>query len=70
MMVTMVAAFLLTLRKHLILWIKTYFLKKLEHYDITGISNKWLASYLSNRNQFVKINFFNSDIADNISWLP
>ena len=22
------------------------------------------------RNQFVKINFFNSDIADNISWLP
>ena len=54
MMVTMVAAFLLTLRKHLILWIKTYFLKKVEHYDITGISNKWLASYLSNKKSICK----------------
>ena len=31
-------------------------LKKLEYYGVRGISNKWFASYLSNRKQFVSIN--------------
>ena len=28
---------------------------KLDHYGIRGISNKWLPSYLTERNQFVSI---------------
>ena len=36
-------------------------LKKLEYY---GISNKWFASYLSNRKQFVSINGYKSNLAD------
>ena len=28
-------------------------LKKQEYYGVTGISNKWFASYLGNRKQFV-----------------
>ena len=39
-------------------------LKKLEHYGVRGISNKWFASYLSNRNQFVSINGYKSNLAD------
>ena len=35
-------------------------LKKLEHYGIRGLSNSWFKSYLSNRQQFVSINGFNS----------
>ena len=31
-------------------------LSKLDSYDIRGISNNWLKSYLSNRKQFVSIN--------------
>ena len=36
-------------------------LEKLNHYGITGISNDWFRSYLSDRTQFVSINGFNSD---------
>ena len=36
-------------------------LEKLNTYVITGISNGWFRSYLSNRTQFVAINGFNSD---------
>ena len=39
-------------------------LKKLEHYGVRGISNKWFASYLSNRKQFVSINGYKSSLAD------
>ena len=41
-------------------------LKKLEHYSIRGICDKWFLSYLTNRNQFVSINDFNSALAVNI----
>ena len=34
---------------------------KLEHYGIRGIAKDWLASYLSNRNQFVFLNNVSSD---------
>ena len=43
---------------------------KLDHYGIRGISNKWLASYLTERNQFVSINGFNLALADNIYAVP
>ena len=36
-------------------------LKKLEHYGIRGVANKWFASYLKNRRQFVSINGIVSD---------
>ena len=39
-------------------------LKKLEYYGVRGISNKWFASYLSNRKQFVSINGYKSNLAD------
>ena len=39
-------------------------LKKLEYYGFRGISNKWFASYLSNRKQFVSINGNKSNLAD------
>ena len=38
-------------------------LKKLDHYGITGISNKQFESYLIDRKQSVSINGFNSDIS-------
>ena len=37
-------------------------LKKLDHYGIRGVANKWFKSYLSNRKQFVSINGVNSDL--------
>ena len=37
-------------------------LHKLSHYGIRDIANCWFSSYLSNRNQFVTINGFHSEI--------
>ena len=39
-------------------------LKKLEYHGVRGISNKWFASYLSNRKKFVSINCYKSNLAD------
>ena len=36
-------------------------IKKLEHYGIRGLANKWACSYLENRSQYVCINDSNSD---------
>ena len=37
-------------------------LNKLSHYGITDTVNNWFPSYLANRNQFVTINGFYSDL--------
>ena len=37
-------------------------LAKLNHYGIRGVSNDWFKSYLSNRNQYVSINGFDSGL--------
>ena len=37
-------------------------LAKLNHYGIRGVSNDWFKSYLSNRNQYVPINGFDSGL--------
>ena len=42
-------------------------LAKLNHYGIRGVSNDWLKSYLSNRNQYVSINGFDSGLTT-INW--
>ena len=34
----------------------------MNHYGIHGVSNDWLRSYLSNRNQYVSINGFDSGL--------
>ena len=38
-------------------------LAKLSDYGICGVSNDWFKSYLSNRNQFVSINGYDSGLA-------
>ena len=38
-------------------------LTKLNHYRICGVSNDWFKSYLSNHNQYVSINAYESDLA-------
>ena len=38
-------------------------LAKLNHYGICGVSNDWFKSYLSNRNQYVLINGYESGLA-------
>ena len=37
-------------------------LAKLNHFGIRKVSNDWFKSYLSNRNQYVSINGFNSGL--------
>ena len=37
-------------------------LAKLNHYGIRGVSNDWFKSYLSNRNQYVSINGYESGL--------
>ena len=37
-------------------------LAKLNHYGICGVSNDWFKSYLSNRNQYVSMNGFDSGL--------
>ena len=39
-------------------------MKKHECYGVRGISNKWFASYLNKRKQFVSINGYKSNLAD------
>ena len=39
-------------------------IKKHECYGVRGISNKWFASYLNKRKQFVSINGYKSNLAD------
>ena len=36
---------------------------KLNHYEIRGVSNYWSKSYLSNHNQYVSMNGYESDLA-------
>ena len=38
-------------------------LATLNHYRICGVSNKWFISYLTNRNQYVSINGYESSLA-------
>ena len=38
-------------------------LPKLKHYGICGVSNDWFKSYLSNQNQYVSINGYESCLA-------
>ena len=38
-------------------------LAKLNHYEIRGVSNDWLKSYLSNRSQYVSINAYEYGLA-------
>ena len=47
-------------------------LKKLAHYGVRGVanSNKWLASYLSNRKQYVSIDECNSDLLNVLCGVP
>ena len=39
-------------------------LKKMEHYGIRGVANKWFQSYLSNRKQYVTIQGIDSNIRE------
>ena len=45
-------------------------LAKLNHYGIRGVSNDWFKSYLSNCNQYVSINGYESGLADINSGVP
>ena len=45
-------------------------LAKLNHYGIRGVSNDWFKSYLSNRNQYVSINGYESGLAALICGVP
>ena len=45
-------------------------LAKLNHNGIRGVSNDWFKSYLSNRNQYVSINGFDSGLAAINSGVP
>ena len=45
-------------------------LYKLNHYGIGGISNKWFASYLSNRKQYIEINKSKSSLKSKTNGVP
>ena len=45
-------------------------LKKMEHYGVRGVANKWFASYLSSRKQKVKIDDAYSDFLDVTCGVP
>ena len=70
MMVIIFMVFSLTFRKYLMLWMITWFLKKLQHYRIREVSDKWFVSYLTSGNQFMSINGFNSALDVNICEMP
>ena len=38
-------------------------LAKLNHYGIQGVSNDWFKLYLSNQNQYVSMNVYDSGLA-------
>ena len=44
-------------------------LVKLSHYGIRCVSNNWLESYLSNTQQFVSINVYDSDLKEIVVFL-
>ena len=45
-------------------------LGKLEHYGIRGVANKWFASYLANRQQYVSIGGIKSEIKPIMHGVP
>ena len=45
-------------------------LKKLPHYGVRCVANKWLASYLSNRKQYVSIYECNTDLLNVLCGVP
>ena len=45
-------------------------LKKLDHYGVRGISNKWIESHLTDQKQLVSINDFHSNISTITSGVP
>ena len=45
-------------------------LKKLAHYGVRGVANYWLASYLSNRKQYVSIDECNSELLNVLCGVP
>ena len=67
----MLAVFSWILQMHLIQLIIAYCLKKLEHYGIRGVPNKWFTSCLNNRYDAVKIkvNFQRKKLLHEVSHL-
>ena len=45
-------------------------IEKRYHYDIRGIANKWICSYLMNRYQYVNINGTNLDYMNVLCGVP